>query len=414
MTDNQALFLARQKRYFDTIALKKTDRVPVVTWVDTFPIRHYGVTMKDALADHSILDDVWWRYHQEFEPDIGDSPYFLFGFFNISKTLDFTLLKWAGHGLHDDSAYQFVESEMMAPDQYDWFLSDPSDFMFRHMFPRVYGSLAPLAKLPTIAASYYFFTPFIWAALADPVFQDVGRALTQAAAESAKTLGEFVSFNTRIAEAGWPFPIGAMTQAPLDVVGDYLRGIKGMLVDLRRRPQMLLKACEKLLPTMLELGVSGCKQSGVPVCFIPLHKCMDNFMSQEQFEKFYWPTLLELMRGLVAEKISPYLLIEGVCDQRLPVMIRDAPAGMCIYHLEGSDIFKAKKLARDKVCLRGNIPVTIMMKGTPDDVRAYCKKLIDEVAPGGGFMMDTGVNIGDAKSENVKAMFEVTREYGVY
>lgn len=137
-------------------------------------------------------------------------------------------------------------------------------------------------------------------------------------------------------------------------------------------------------------------------------------MSQEQFEKFYWPTLLELIRGLVAEKIHPYLLIEGVCDNRLPVMIRDAPPGMCIYHLEGSDIFKAKKLARDKVCLRGNVPITLMMTGTPAQVKAYCKRLIDEAGDGGGLMIDTSVNIGDAKSENVRTLFDFCREYGVF
>jgi uroporphyrinogen-III decarboxylase len=120
------------------------------------------------------------------------------------------------------------------------------------------------------------------------------------------------------------------------------------------------------------------------------------------------------MRALVAEKIHPYLLIEGVCDRRLPRMIADAPPGWCVYHLENSDIFKAAKLARDKVCLRGNVPVSMLIAGTPDDVRAYCKRLIDEVAPGGGFMMDTGVNLTDAKPENVKAMFEYTREHGVY
>ncbi|MDR1656368.1 MAG: hypothetical protein LBT47_02275 [Deltaproteobacteria bacterium] len=413
MSANPA-FEERQKRYYDTIALKKTDRVPITPMVDTFPIRYYGVTMKDAINDHQKLDELWLRYHHEFNPDIGDTPYFINGFFEISEILDFTLLKWAGHGLKDDASYQFVESEMMKPNEYDWFLSDPSDFMFRHMFPRVYGRLAPLAKLPNISASYYFFTPFIWAALADPIYQDVGRALTDAANVAAKTLGELTVFHQKLAEAGWPLAQGAMTQAPLDIIGDYLRGIKGMLMDLRRCPDKLLAACDKLLPVMLDLAVSSAKISGVPICFIPLHKCMDNFMSQEQFEKFYWPTLLELMRGLVAEKISPYLLIEGVCDQRLPVMIRDAPAGMCIYHLEGSDIFKAKKLARDKVCLRGNVPVSMLIAGTPDDVRAYCKKLIDEVAVGGGFMMDTGVNLTDAKPENVKAMFEYTREHGVY
>jgi hypothetical protein len=405
---------ARWKRYLDTIALKRTDRVPITPMVDCFPIHYYGVPMKEAINDHAKLDDLWLRYHQEFQPDVGDTPYFINGFFDILETLDFKILKWAGHGLHDDSGYQFVESEMMRADQYDWFLSDPTDFMLRHMFPRVYGKLAPLAKLPHVRASYYFFTPFIWAALADPIYQDVGRAISKAAQQSVKTIGEFSAFHQKLADSGWPLAQGAMTQAPLDIVGDYLRGIKGMLMDLRRCPDKLLAACEKLLPVMLEMGVSGAKISGIPICFIPLHKCMDNFMSQEQFEKFYWPTLLELMRGLVAEKIHPYLLIEGVCDTRLPRMIADAPPGMCIYHLENSNIFEAKKLARDKVCLRGNVPVSMLIAGTPDDVRGYCKRLIDEVAPGGGFLMDTGCNLTDAKPENVKAMFNYTREHGVY
>ena len=413
MTTNAA-FEARQKRYYDAITLKVPDMVPITPMVDTFHIRHYGASMAEALKDHNLLEDLWIRYHEEFQPDVGDTPYMINGFFDIADRLDFTLLKWAGHGLPDDASYQFVESEMMPPEDYDWWLSDPTDYMFRRMFPRVYGRLAPLAKLPAISGSYYFFTPFIWAALADPAYQEVGKALSDAASMAAATIGKFIAFHGKLADMGFPMAQGAMCQAPLDIVGDYLRGIKGMLVDLRRRPEKLLAACEKLLPVMLDMGVSGAKASGVPICFIPLHKCMDNFMSQEQFEKFYWPTLLEVMRGLVAEKIHPYLLVEGVCDQRLPVMIRDAPPGWCIFHIEGSDIFKAKKLARDKVCLRGNVPVSILMTGTPDDVRAYCKRLIDEVAPGGGFLMDTGCNLTEAKGENVKAMFDYTREHGVY
>ena len=413
MAPNPA-FEERQKLYYDTIALRKTSRVPITPMVDCFPIRYYGVKMSEAINDHKILEDLWIRYHEEFQPDTADTPYFINGFFDIMTRLDFKLLKWAGHGLDDEASYQFVESEMMPPEDYDWFLSDPSDYMFRRMFPRVYGKLAPLANLPSIAGSYYFFTPFIWAALADPAYAEAGQALLDAGRMAMSTIGEFTIFHQKLADMGFPMAQGAMTQAPLDIVGDYLRGIKGMLMDLRRRPDKLLKACDKLLPTMLDMAVGGCKISGVPICFIPLHKCMDNFMSQEQFEKFYWPTLLELMRGMVAERIHPYLLVEGVCDNRLPVMIRDAPPGMCVFHIEGSDIFKAKKLARDKVCLRGNVPVSILMTGTPDDVRAYCKRLIDEVAVGGGFLMDTGVNLTEAKPENVKAMFDYTREHGVY
>jgi hypothetical protein len=58
--------------------------------------------------------------------------------------------------------------------------------------------------------------------------------------------------------------------------------------------------------------------------------------------------------------------------------------------------------------------LSILATGTPDQVRAYCKNLIDKVAPGGGFIMDSSTGLEDAKVENVQAMFEFTREYGVY
>lgn len=414
MADNSKIFNERQKRYEDTIALRKTDRIPIIPMVDTFPVRYYKAKMSEVNTNHALMEDLWLRYMDEFQPDMGDNPYIVNGFFGIFGALDFKLLKWAGHGLDDNAGYQFVEVEMMAPNHYDWFLSDPSDYMFRYMFPKMYGKLAPLAQLPSIRPHFYHFTPYSWAAMADPNFIETGQAMVKAGQEAAKALEGIAGFTKKMYEAGFPAPAGSMTQAPLDVLGDYLRGIKGMLVDLRRQPQNVLAACEKILPSVLELGLNGCRNSGVPVCFIPLHKCMDGFMSQEQFLKFYWPTLLELIRALIAENITPYLLVEGVCDQRLPIMINDVPAGKCIFHLENSNIFKAKELARDKVCLRGNIPASILCTGSPEDTRQYCKKLIEIAGAGGGFIMDTAVNLTDAKAENVKVMFEYTREHGLY
>ena len=75
---------------------------------------------------------------------------------------------------------------------------------------------------------------------------------------------------------------------------------------------------------------------------------------------------------------------------------------------------KAKEILRDTVCIRGNVPLSILVTGTPDDVRAYCKKLIDVCGRGGGYIMDSSTGLDDAKSENVRAMFDFTREYGVY
>ena len=61
-----------------------------------------------------------------------------------------------------------------------------------------------------------------------------------------------------------------------------------------------------------------------------------------------------------------------------------------------------------------NIPLSILATGTPDDVKGYCKKLIDVVGKGGGFIMAPSTSLDDAKPENVKAMIDFTKEYGVY
>ena len=50
--------------------------------------------------------------------------------------------------------------------------------------------------------------------------------------------------------------------------------------------------------------------------------------------------------------------------------------------------------------------------GTPEDVKAYCKKLIDVCAVDGGYIMDASSPLAEAKPENVQAMYDFTREYG--
>ncbi len=59
---------------------------------------------------------------------------------------------------------------------------------------------------------------------------------------------------------------------------------------------------------------------------------------------------------------------------------------------------------------RGKVPLSILVTGTPDDVKRYVKKLIDTVGKDGGYIMDSSTGLDDARPENVKAMFDVTRE----
>ena len=184
------------------------------------------------------------------------------------------------------------------------------------------------------------------------------------------------------------------------------------MLDLFRNPDKVLQAIEKFYPIMLRLGGSAKKRENKGV-FIPIHKGLDNFMSKDHFKTFFWPSLRRLITDLIDEGLNPIVLWEGDCTSRLEI-IADIPKGKAIYWLERTDIFKAKEILRDTVCIRGNVPLSIMCTGTSDDVRAYCKKLIDHVGKGGGFIMDCSTVLDDAKPENVKTMFEFTKEYGRY
>jgi uroporphyrinogen-III decarboxylase len=164
---------------------------------------------------------------------------------------------------------------------------------------------------------------------------------------------------------------------------------------------------------MFETAINATRASGNPRVFIPIHKGLDGFMSEDQFKRFFWPTLRELMVTLIEAGCNPCPLWEGDCTSRLPV-IKDIPPGKACYAFEATDMVKAKEILGGTVCIRGNVPLSIVVTGTPDDVISYCKNLIDKAGRDGGFIMDTSAGLDDAKPENVKAMFDFTREYGVY
>ena len=146
---------------------------------------------------------------------------------------------------------------------------------------------------------------------------------------------------------------------------------------------------------------------------MPLHKCLDTFMSPDQFKTFYWPTLKKLILDCIAEDLIPIVLWEGDCGSRLE-LIGDIPPGKAIYMIENTDIFRAKEVLGDVVCLQGNVPLSMLITGTPDDVKAYCRKLIDVVGKNGGYILGPSTSLDNARTENVKAMFDTVKEYGVY
>ena len=164
---------------------------------------------------------------------------------------------------------------------------------------------------------------------------------------------------------------------------------------------------------MIGMGVGAARQTGKPQIFMPLHKGADGFLSDEQFQKFYWPTFRAVMIGLIEGGCIPFPALEGHWGSRLKT-IQDVPKGKTMWMVDQTDMAEAKKTLGRNACLIGNVPSSMLKLATPNEVKAYCKGLIDTVGKDGGFMLGNGAFFDEAKPENVKAVVDAAKEYGTY
>jgi hypothetical protein len=401
-------------RFKDAIEMKKLpDRVPVTVFPSMFPWTNAGMTVEDAMYDYGKCAQVFQDFVLEFEPDVHWGAY-VAGSGKMYEILDYKLYSWPGHGVAPEHSYQCNEGEYMMADEYDALIQDPTGFFIHSYLPRVFGALGGFGMLPffpgilEIYGLPIFFIPF-----GIPPVQGTFQALMEAGGEALQWIGAMGGADGALATFGFPNILAGFTKAPFDVIGDTLRGTKGIMLDIYRQPDKLIQAMEALVPLMIGMGIANAQQSGNPLVFIPLHKGADGFLSDEQFKKFYWPTFREVMLGLIEGGCVPLPALEGFWNTRLKV-VQDIPKGKTLWMVDQSDMADAKKTLGRNACLLGNVSSAILNLGTPQEVKDYVKKLIDTVGKDGGLIICNGAFFDQAKPENVKAMVDAAKEYGVY
>lgn len=415
-TESEEAYKKRTRRIADAIQLKVPDRVPLAPHVTFFSANYAGMTAEEVMYDYDKAYAAYRKTALDFQWDV--APPFAVTFSGpFLEALDYKQLKWPGHGVPSNRTYQFVEGEYMKADEYDAFLDNPSDFIIRTYLPRTCGSLEGLGMLPPITMTIpYYLGLFVMFGVASAL--GTARALEsliKAMSEFTQFTNSMNAFTQEMQEMGFPVIFGGgMSHAPFDTIGDSLRGTHGIMLDMYRQPEKLQATMDRILPDAIQMGALSAMVSSCPIVFIPLHKGAMGFMSLDQFKTFYWPTLHKLILGLIDFGLVPMVLVEADYTDRLEI-IKDIPAGKAIYWFERTDIFKAKEILGDRVCIKGNIPSSLLCTGTPNAVKEYCKKLVDVVGKGGGLIIDGDIGIPDeAKTENVRAMTDFVREYGVY
>jgi hypothetical protein len=393
---------------------KKPARIPIWLVCGTYPLEHSGMTMGKGMYDYEAATNAFLKFHNDFPgQDCG------IGFDDVlpGPLLDHfqpTYSKWSTQDDSDKLGYQYVEKEIMKSEDYQDFIDDPTGWMLSVFFPRSYGSLGGLATQPSPflpvelnGLSYYA------ASFRNPNLNSAYQKLVESGDTVGPWLQKLQEVSISLMSKGFPLLMGGVTLAPFDVLGDTLRGTLAILKDLYRYPNQVIEACERLVPIMVKNGVQACAHTGNPLCFIPLHKGADGFMSEDQFKTFYWPSLRKLAIGLMENGVVPMLFAEGGYNQRLET-ISDLPGGKAIWYFDQTDMKRAKETVGKSTCIMGNMPVDILCTASAAEVEGYCQQLIEIAAPGGGFIFSNGASFEGARPENIASMINYMQKYGQY
>jgi uroporphyrinogen-III decarboxylase len=305
--------------------------------------------------------------------------------------------------------------------EYDEMLADPNGFAVKKLWPRISSTLAPMSSimqappLPLFSMSNAYTLPFLLGGLiSQPHIRELLEKALALADESVKGMKNMMSYVMEMRSLGYPIQWTAAAFPPFDWVSNSLRGLKGSSTDMFRAPEKLLATIE-MISAMTIGGLAGQAQQGQSkgVCIF-MHRGADVFMSKKQFEKFYWPSFRSLLLGLVDAGLTPIALFEGDYTSRLE-FLQEFPAGKIVGHFDRIDRKKAKKLIGDVMCFWGNIPASLMVSGTPQQVKDDVKELIDIFGDNGGLIIDSINGFPDeSRPENVQAVTEAAHEFGVY
>ena len=369
-----------RERIAAVVALQKPDRVPVAPLLDHYAATYAGYTCAEIMTQGDKRISSVIKTATELGP--WDMTF-------LADTANAVLLqmgvpipiKLPGRDLPVNSTHQFQETEFLTPGDYE---------LLEHK-----GVVAFMMDV---------------AGRLDPAWKGI-----RVFAPLLKTAWEYRRHAKMVSATGMEVAAGFIHPGVLYEYFSLGRGITAMSADTFRRRSSIISAGKVWAEGMANLAIMSARINGVPRVFIGMSRASSDFISRKNFEALVLPDLEYTVNRLVDSGITPILH----CDTnwtRFFDLFKCFPAKRCILELDSkSDIFKAKEILGEHMCIMGDVPAELFALGTRDEVMAYCRRLIETVGKDGGFILSSGCSIPvNAKLENVKALYEAALEWGWY
>ncbi|NPV30386.1 MAG: uroporphyrinogen-III decarboxylase [Firmicutes bacterium] len=367
MATARELYEERLNRIKTAVALGKPDRVPVVPLGDSFCARHMGVKLADFCMDpelsHKTILESFSRLG-EVDGLQGASFYVL-----TLQTLWLSKIKIPGRDLPDDELWQIDEQELMTVEDYDAIVEKGYNRFLMEYYRDRLDNLGEKLQ------------PFL--------------AYQPKAAENLKNRGIVL------------FRGGNLTIPYENFCGG--RSLQAFLKDLYRIPDKVQAAMDAAMVDIVENARKSLRATKPLGVWVGGWRSASEFLSPRLWRRFVFPYFKQLVETVVEEGVIAILHFDSSWTRDLEYL-RELPRGKCVFSPDGStDIFKAKEILGDHMCIMGDVPAALLSLGTPDEVYGYCRRLIENIGPS-GFILAQGCDIPpNAKPENVKAMIDSVR-----
>jgi len=376
--DNQALYQERYDRIKKTINLEPVDRVPLIFMGTAFSARHVGITM----AEYCKKPNASFISNYQTMVDYGFDGVNLAGGGRITPILTslwLSRLGVPGRDLPEDSLWQVMESEVMTHEDYDYILANGwKKFVNKYM--------------PRVISMWEFIPAMMWYVSNQPRIR------------KAHIKGGYVIINDSDAR---------MPTIPFE----YLCGGRSMtqfFFDLYRMPDKIQEVMDVILEDILaDIRKLKPAKDRINGTWVGGWRSASSLVSPKLWDRFVWPYFVQIVDALIEKGITPVLHLDQDWSRDIE-RLRELPAKKCILNPDGmTDMVKFKKLVGDQMAMMGDIPASMLVAGTPEDIDKYVKELI-EIFEGQGLLLCPGCDAPiNTKPENMQAFVDAGHKYGV-